>query len=166
MQEEAAVRAVKAVAAALAHAHAHEVVHRDIKPENIFLAKDGTIKVGDWGLAKQYTSEEANLTETGAAMGTPNFISPEQVRAEKVIDTRADIYSLGATFFFLLTGRPPYAAGSVVEIMTRHLRDPPPDVKVLRPEISDRSAEVIKKAMRKKREDRFQTILEMKKALG
>ena len=165
LPEVQALRATRAVARALEHAHARAIVHRDIKPENIFLSHDGQVKLGDWGLAKAYASGDANLTETGAAMGTPNYISPEQVRATKVIDHRADIYSLGATLYFLLVGKPPFPAPTVVEIMTRHLKDPPPDVRAARPGVSQATATIIRKCMEKDPADRYQSAVELLDAL-
>ena len=117
-------------------------------------------------LAKTFAQGDASITETGAAMGTPNYISPEQVRAVDEIDHRADIYALGATLYFMLTGAPPFPAPSVVEIMTRHLKDPPPDPRKENPAVSESSAQLIARAMAKAREDRYQSATDLLEALG
>src|SRR5437773_277635 len=90
---------------ALDYIHQHQLVHRDIKPENILLTPEGTVKLCDLGLAKSTAAAEQSLTQEGIAVGTPYFMSPEQCRGDRDIDIRADLYSLGATLFFLVTGR-------------------------------------------------------------
>ena len=104
----------------LAAAHAVGLVHRDMKPANLLRAENGTIKVADFGLAKPSLSDGHNLTQTGQIVGTPYFMSPEQCEARQ-LDHRSDIYSLGATYYTLLTGADPYQnAGSIVQVMYAH----------------------------------------------
>ena len=102
-----------------------QVVHRDIKPSNIYLSYEGDVKVGDLGLAKSLSSNTTGLTQTGSMMGTPHYMSPEQCRGDKVIDFRADIYSLGCTLFEMLTGKPPYPGNDPIAIVRQHLDSPP-----------------------------------------
>jgi serine/threonine protein kinase len=129
------------------------LIHRDIKPENIFLSADGVAKLGDLGVAK-CADETQGLTIPGGTMGTPNYISPEQVQGMNDVDLRADIYSLGCTLFHLLGGRPPYQGESTVEIIMKHVTEPVPDLCALRPEIPRELAATIMKMMRKSAEAR------------
>ncbi|GMV82457.1 MAG: hypothetical protein AMXMBFR7_36410 [Planctomycetota bacterium] len=117
------------VAKALEAAEKISLVHRDIKPDNILLTANGTPKLADLGLAKQTNSdgEDAGLTQTGKAIGTPFYMAPEQVRGHNdKIDTRTDLYALGATLFHLLTGHPPFQGSTSAEIMSKHLTEKPP----------------------------------------
>ena len=91
---------------AFGYAHKHGIIHRDIKPSNIYILKDGTVKILDFGIAKIF-GEGNEMTQTGTQIGTPVYMSPEQVRAEKGIDKRSDIYSLGVTLYYALNGTPP-----------------------------------------------------------
>ncbi|MBE7464141.1 MAG: protein kinase [Planctomycetes bacterium] len=117
------------VTKALEAAEKISLVHRDIKPDNILLTANGTPKLADLGLAKQTNSdgEDAGLTQTGKAIGTPFYMAPEQVRGHNdKIDTRTDLYALGATLFHLLTGHPPFQGSTSAEIMSKHLTEKPP----------------------------------------
>jgi len=109
-----------------------QIIHRDIKPANIFLSNKGAVKVGDLGLAKSVGSNAGSaLTQSGMTMGTPFYCSPEQAQAEKNIDFRADIYSLGCTLYHMLSGKKPYESGqeqSPMSIMVRQIHDPPPAI--------------------------------------
>ena len=98
------------MADALAHAHQRGLIHRDVKPKNIILTPHGVAKLTDLGLARATDDKEAAESEAGKAYGTPYYISPEQIRGDVDIDFRADIYSLGATLYHLVTGRPPFEA--------------------------------------------------------
>src|SRR5205823_11015310 len=113
------------VAEGLQHAHERGLVHRDIKPANLILARDTrepVVKILDFGLAKATREEgpDAALTGSGMMLGTPHFVAPEQTRDAAAADTRADVYSLGCTLYFLLTGRPPFEGGGVYEILHAH----------------------------------------------
>ena len=109
------------VGRALAHAHGHQVIHRDVKPENILISKAGAVKLCDLGLARSIAREDLSITQSGMAVGTPHYIAPEQARGEQNLDERADIYSLGATIFHLVTGRPVFTGDNSVQIMLKHI---------------------------------------------
>jgi len=117
------------VARALEHAHGQGLIHRDVKPKNIMIADDGSVKLADMGLARVASDVEAAEAEAGRAFGTPYYISPEQIRGEVDIDFRADIYSLGATLYHLVTGRVPFDAPTPAAVMHEHLEKllVPPD---------------------------------------
>src|SRR5205085_7228092 len=108
-----AVRIAREAAQALHYAHEHGVVHRDIKPENLLLTADGNTLVADFGIARALeASPGGRLTQTGLAVGTPAYMSPEQASGERDIDARADIYALGAVLYEMLAGEPPYMAAT------------------------------------------------------
>jgi len=155
------------IASALTHAWEREVVHRDIKPSNIIIAHDGVVKLVDMGLARlEYIDQpEHDETETGVTLGTFDYISPEQARNPRDADIRSDIYSLGCTVFFLLTGRPPYVEGTVVQKLLAHQTNPVPDVRDVRPDVPDALAAVVSTMLAKRPEDRFQTPLDLSIAL-
>jgi serine/threonine-protein kinase len=155
--EKTALRVALQMADVLEHIHQHKMVHRDIKPENILLTSDMTVKLCDLGLAKSTTPSDQSLTQDGLTVGTPYFMSPEQIRGEKDIDIRADLYSLGATLFFLLSQRYPFEGQSAAETMSMHLKQPVPDVRKHAPKISEDFAHVIHKLMAKNRAERYQT---------
>jgi len=159
--EKRALPVALQMAEVLDHIHAHRLVHRDIKPENILLTSDGAVKLCDLGLAKSTNSAAPSLTQDGLAVGTPYFMSPEQIRAEKVVDIRADLYSLGATLYYLVTGKRPYEAASPAETMSRHLTQPVPDPQAAAPHLSAEFARVIRKLMAKAPSDRHQNPREL-----
>ncbi len=145
----------------LAAAHRAGLVHRDVKPANLLLAADGTVKVADFGLAKTELSAAEKVTQSGTVLGTPYFMSPEQCLA-LAVDHRGDIYSLGATYFTLLTGANPYSnAGSIVQIMYGHCHGPIPDPRELSKIVPDACAAIVARAMAKRPEDRYQSGDEM-----
>jgi serine/threonine-protein kinase len=145
----------------LEHIHQNRMVHRDIKPENILLAADGTVKLCDFGLAKSTVSMEQSLTQPGLAVGTPYFMSPEQVRGDPDVDIRADLYSLGATLYFLSTGRYAFEGKSAAETMSLHLNQPAPDPRKAAPHLSEDFGQVILKLLSKDRGERYQTPAEL-----
>jgi serine/threonine-protein kinase len=158
-EEKEALRIVLAIAEALKHAHQRGLIHRDIKPENVILTRDGGVKLADLGLARITDDEKWGLSEAGMAIGTPYYISPEQVRGQTNIDIRADIYSLGATFYQMVTGRVPYGGETPSEVMRKHV-DPnvamvPPDH--LNTNLSGGLGMVVETMMAKNREHRYQT---------
>jgi serine/threonine protein kinase len=110
LEPREAVRIIRAAAEGLAYAHKQGFIHRDIKPHNILLMKNGQVKLADMGIARRNADLDAAFAEVGLAYGTPYYLSPEQVRGDPDIDFRSDIYSLGATFYQMLTGRPPFAS--------------------------------------------------------
>lgn len=146
---------------AFQYAHSKGIIHRDIKPSNIFIDEDNQIKVLDFGIAKIFGAGD-DFTSTGAQLGTPTYMSPEQVKAEKNIDQRTDIYSLGVTLFFLLNGKPPYDSStqSNFEIFNKIVYEPIPDLKGY-PEINA----IIKTAVAKDRNQRFPDARAFKQAL-
>src|SRR5258706_431922 len=105
-----------------------QLIHRDIKPGNIFLSVDGAVKLGDLGLAKIVGSDSTGLTQTGTAMGTPHYISPEQARGDRDLDFRADIYSLGCTLYQMVTQKTPYSGTDAMAVMSLHRDGPPPAI--------------------------------------
>jgi len=156
---EEALRIVLQVAQALAHAARKGVVHRDIKPSNILLTPDGQAKLIDLGLARIQipTNGAADLTASGVTLGTFDYISPEQARNPRAADQRSDIYSLGCTLFYLLTGQPPYPGGNVLQKLLQHQGEPPPDIRKIRKDVPLEVARLLFRMMAKRPEDRFQT---------
>jgi serine/threonine-protein kinase len=144
---------VARVAEALAYAHRANVVHRDIKPANIMYELDtDTVKVTDFGIAR---ITDSSKTKTGLVLGTPSFMSPEQIAGKKV-DGRSDLYSLGVMLFQMLTGVLPFRGDSMAELMFKIANEPAPDIRIIRKEISDRLAAVVAKSLAKKPEERYQ----------
>ncbi|HEY6931615.1 MAG TPA: serine/threonine-protein kinase [Thermoanaerobaculia bacterium] len=154
--EKSAIAVVREAVRALGVAHAEGIVHRDIKPDNIMLTTKGELKLVDLGIAKRL-DEDQDLTQTGQAVGTPQYISPEQIRGLRV-DARADIYSLGATFYHLLTGRPPYKGTSAAVVMTLHLTEPLPDPRTFEPSLSQGVCRVLRKMLAKERDERYSDV--------
>lgn len=153
--EPEALNIVIQVAKALDHAHKAGFIHRDVKPKNIMITKDGTVKLADMGLARAVSDREAAEAEQGKAYGTPYYISPEQIRGELDVDYRADIYSLGATFYHMVTGRVPFEGANPSAVMHKHLKSKltPPDQ--LNPSVSSGVGEIIEVCMAKDREKRY-----------
>lgn len=147
------------VAEALAHASQRDVVHRDIKPSNILITEDGRAKLVDMGLARLHQVEhgESDLTASGVTLGTFDYISPEQARDPRIADVRSDLYSLGCTFFFMLTGQPPFPDGTVLQKLLQHQGDEAPDVRHFRPGLPLEVNRILQKILAKGPEDRFQT---------
>jgi serine/threonine protein kinase len=147
-------------------AQAAGVLHRDIKPANCFVDRDGTVKVGDFGLSISTLGhmESQNLTAPGSLLGTPAFASPEQLRGSQ-LDVRADIYSVGATLYFLLTGKPPHEADSIVALITAVLDKVPASPKSLQPKIPQGLANAVMKCLAKDPKDRFANYAELRNAL-
>jgi len=128
-EEDEAILIVLQIARALQVAHRRNLVHRDVKPANIVLTKDGTAKLADLGMARATTDEAHIKAEKGLTLGTPHYMAPEQIRGRSDVDSRADIYSLGATLFHMVTGRPPFPFATVDEVLKAHLKEEltPPD---------------------------------------
>jgi serine/threonine-protein kinase len=165
LPEKRALEIVSQVALALQCVADSEMVHRDIKPDNILINQAGLAKLADLGLAKEIT-DSAELTQSGQALGTPNYMAPEQVRGEDNIDIRADLYALGATLFHLVTGQPPFKGGTSAEILSKHLVEPAPLAHKLNPQVSDGCSKLICKLMEKKPDDRVQTPKELSERIA
>jgi len=158
LPEQRALEIAQQLAGALHYAHTTAgIIHRDVKPENVLITPDGIPKLADLGLARQVVQGGTDLTRAGVAIGTPNYISPEQVRGQTDLDGRTDVYSLGATLYHLLTGDPPYLGGTPAEVMAKHLSDPVPDARAASPDVSPAAAAVVQKAMAKDRDQRYAT---------
>jgi serine/threonine protein kinase/formylglycine-generating enzyme required for sulfatase activity len=154
----------------LQHAHAKGMVHRDIKPGNLMLSREGNqpvVKVLDFGLSKatREAPVDSGLTNPGQMLGTPDFIAPEQIRDAQSADIRADIYSLGCTLYYLLTGGPPFRAGTLWELYQAHFSTDARWLNLVRPEVPSELAALVARMMAKEPERRFQTPAEVAEAL-
>ncbi len=149
------------MADALAHAHQRGLIHRDVKPKNIILTPQGVAKLTDLGLARQMDDKRAAELEAGKAYGTPYYISPEQIRGDRDIDFRADIYSLGATLYHLVTGRPPFEGETPAAVMHKHLGQALIPADHVNTALSAGVGEIIDIAMAKRREDRYESTEQM-----
>lgn len=158
-----AVDLVRQIAAGMGFAHRRGLVHRDLKPQNVLITEDGHAKVGDFGLAQ--AAETAHLTVPGTVWGTVQYISPEQAQG-LAADSRSDIYSLGAIFYELLTGRLPYEAATPPAIMVKHVYDPPPVLREANPALPAAAERVVTRAMAKNPAERYQTMDELAQALA
>src|SRR5688572_19350915 len=159
--EAEALDIVIQIADALAHAHDRGLIHRDVKPKNILLTPKGVGKLTDLGLARATDDKAAAESEAGKAYGTPYYISPEQIRGDVDIDFRADIYSLGATLYHLVTGRPPFEAETPTAVMHKHLKEPLVPPYHINTALSAGISEIVEIAMAKKREDRYASMHDM-----
>ncbi len=150
-----AVHYLRQTAAALQHAHQAGLIHRDVKPGNLILTKQGQVKLLDLGLAK-FTGQLSNLTivHNETLMGTADFLSPEQALNSHLVDQRADIYSLGGTFYYLVVGHPPFPDGTVAQRLVRHQSVEPPTLASLRPDCPIFLSQLCEWMMRKKVEER------------
>jgi serine/threonine protein kinase len=158
LSEKEALSIIRMAAEALAHAHAGDVVHRDVKPENIILDCEGRAKVSDFGLAMHRDVDHMTLTQEGTMVGSFFYISPEQINGDRSIDGRSDIYSLGATMYFALTGRPPFVGNTPEEVVRRHLSGNVVSPRQYNPKISRYTARVVRKAMACNRAKRYQSM--------
>lgn len=150
-----AVKITTGILSGLAHAHSKEIIHRDIKPSNILIADDWEPKIIDFGLARQ-VNEEKQLTMVGEMVGTAYLMPPEQGLGRKV-DNRADLYSTGVTFFYMLAGRYPFEGKTSIEVIHKHISEPPPNIIQIAPDVPLWAAAIVERFLKKKPEDRFQT---------
>ena len=164
---EEAINYVAQAAEGLAHAHERDLVHRDIKPANLLKTDQGDIKILDLGLAlvSQDESESLTVLHNEKVMGTADYLSPEQAVNSHDVDSRADIYSLGCTLYYLLVGHPPFPKGSLAQRIAMHQSKEPVDIREGRPDCPDSLAHVCQKMMKKNPEQRYQNCAEVKAAL-
>src|SRR5215207_9050310 len=150
---------------ALAYAHLRGVIHRDVKPDNILIdSGSGRVMMTDFGIARAIEGA-TRLTLTGAAVGTPTYMSPEQAVGDRDLDGRSDIYSLGVVGYQMLTGRPPFVAGNSMALLLKHVSERPRPIAELRPEAPPQLCDAIERALRKAPEDRWATAAELRDAL-
>ncbi len=164
-----AVDYIRQAADGLGHAHQSGMVHRDVKPGNLLIDNTGVVKLLDLGLARFFkTTDEESLTikHDEKVLGTADYLAPEQAVDSHQVDARADIYSLGCTMYFALTGHPPFTDGTLVQRLLAHQTKIPPSVRYERPDIDDSLLEILDKMMAKKAADRFQTAAEVSEALA
>ncbi len=166
-----ALRMARQIASSLATAHACDIVHRDLKPENIFLVADHEAqggertKVLDFGICKLGTGD-VTLTQTGAMVGTPVYMSPEQCRGDSDVDGRSDIYAFGCLLFHMLTGRPPFIGEASGDLIVSHLEEAPPAASAFAGGIPPEVDALIQKCMAKERADRYASMADLAHELG
>ncbi len=152
------------IAAALAEAHRLKIIHRDLKPGNVILV-DGRVKVLDFGIARMNDGSSAHLTRTGEVIGSPLFMAPEQIQG-KSLTGACDLYALGVIAFTMLTGREPFISESSTEIVLQHIHNPPPDVRTLRPELSEPWSDLLERLLAKDPAERYASADEMIEAVA
>jgi len=145
---------------ALDYMHKHGVVHRDLKPENVMVIDDDHIKLLDFGIAMKEDARRLTFAGPSPMLGTPDYIAPEQVKGQRG-DQRSDIYALGAMFFEMLTGQPPFTGPSPLAVMNERLIADPPSVRKLNPEVSPQLQEVLYRALERDPRHRYATAHEM-----
>ncbi|TDJ20260.1 MAG: cyclic nucleotide-binding domain-containing protein [Gammaproteobacteria bacterium] len=151
------IQVVRQCAEALEYAHGRGVLHRDIKPANVMLTRDGQVKIGDFGIAKRMTTDD---TETRRMVGSPRYMSPEQVNSENVTN-QTDLYSLGVSMYELLTGKPPFTARGLSQLIMMIRCEEPKPLRARRPEVPESLEAIVKRAMEKSLEWRYQSGAEM-----
>jgi serine/threonine protein kinase len=160
-----AVNIIRQVAAGLHKAAEQKIIHRDIKPENIMITPSGEVKVADFGLARVARDGEGlNLTQVGITMGTPLYMSPEQVEG-RAVDPRSDIYSFGVTSYHMLAGHPPFDGATALNVAVQHLKSEPKRLEVLCPQLPDSLCRIVHKMLAKKPEERYQRAIDLLKDL-
>ena len=148
---QAATFAVQ-IASALQHAHHHGIIHRDVKPSNLFFDSTGNLVLGDFGIARD--THASDITAQGVTVGTYSYMSPEQITADRHIDGRADIYSLGCVIFEMLTGQPPFSGANFAQVWDQHMHKPPPSVRGLGVDCPEWLDQLIRKLLSKQTDDR------------
>ncbi|MCS4485112.1 Stk1 family PASTA domain-containing Ser/Thr kinase [Gleimia sp. 6138-11-ORH1] len=156
-----AVEIISGVLSALEYSHTQGFVHRDIKPGNIMLTNTGKVKVMDFGIARAIADSQATMTQTNAVVGTAQYLSPEQARAE-VVDARSDLYSTGCVLFELLTGRPPFKGDSAVAVAYQHVSEVPPTPSSITQDIPDAIDRVVLKSLAKSKQERYTSAAQMR----
>jgi serine/threonine-protein kinase len=155
LSAQVAIHVMRQVASALQKAGEAGIVHRDIKPENIMITRKGVVKIADFGLARLTLRDDINLTQVGMTMGTPTYMSPEQVHGQKV-DQRSDIYSFGITAYHMLTGRPPFYGETALAVAVKHLKDKPLPLRDKRPDLPVALCDMVHKMIEKDPSKRYQ----------
>jgi serine/threonine-protein kinase len=163
---DAAIRIATEAARALEYAHRHGVVHRDIKPENLLLTSDGSTLVADFGIARALAAADDRLTETGLAVGTPAYMSPEQAAGDKTIDARTDVYSLGTVLYEMLAGEPPFTGPTAQAIIAKRFSGEVPRVRQARPSVPEQVEAAVTRALAPIAADRFASAEEFARALA
>jgi len=159
-----AIECMLQVGKGLSYSHSQGVIHRDIKPANLLRANDGTVKILDMGLARLSNSESSNnvhLTESGVMMGTAASMPPEQARDTRKADARSDLYSLGCTLFYLLTGRTAFSGTTQLDMILSHVNQPIPSLRMTNPQIPAALDKIFQRLVAKNPDDRFQTAEEL-----
>jgi serine/threonine protein kinase len=161
---------IRQAALGLQHAHEQGLVHRDIKPANLMLTTKGVVKVLDLGLARLATTAESSdptdpVTHEGAVMGTPDYMAPEQATDSHAVDIRADLYSLGCTLHYLLTGKPPFPGGTLTDKLMRHQMHSPPRVETLRTDVPSGLAAIVARLLAKQPTERYEMPAQLALAL-
>jgi serine/threonine protein kinase/Flp pilus assembly protein TadD len=163
--EAEALSIASQVAEALSAIHARGLVHRDVKPDNVMIAKGGVAKLMDLGLAKSTRLDQSSLTQTGYALGTPHYMSPEQFQGAEA-DIRSDFYSLGATLYHMLTGHKPFRGATAPEVFKKQINNDLEDPRKIRPELSEGVCHVLEKLMARHPRDRHSSPAELLKDLA
>jgi serine/threonine-protein kinase len=161
MKVESALNILFQATGGLTHAHDRGIIHRDIKPSNLLLRTDGVVKITDMGLARIGWAGDNDPKSQKRLMGTADFIAPEQVINNQGVDARADIYSLGCTFFFLLAGKTPFSGESISQRLAKHQTLPSPDIRTFRSDCPPAIAELLTRMMSKRPEDRPNSATEL-----
>jgi WD40 repeat protein/anti-sigma factor RsiW len=149
-----AARMTLVLARAIEAAHAQGIIHRDLKPANVLIAQDGTLKLSDFGLAKEIGSGDS-LTPTGLTMGTPAYMAPEQARGDRTIGPAADVYAIGAILYEMLTGRPPFSGATPVDVILKVLEEPPTPIGRFRTDVPRDLATICQKCLAKEPASRY-----------
>jgi len=158
LPEKEALSIIRQIARALGHAHANSVVHRDVKPENIMFDVHRVPKLTDFGIAMHHDAQHLTLTQEGVMVGSVHYTAPEQVDGNRDIDARADIYSLGATLYYALTGTTVYTGATAQEILTKHITGGFTSPRDINNQVSRRTAAMVKKMLAKNRNRRYQSM--------
>ena len=157
---------IKQVTRALDHAFRQGIVHRDIKPSNMLIKRNGTVKLTDMGLARSVDETlDSGVTRVGTTVGTVDYMAPEQARDSKAADIRSDIYSLGCTWYHMLTGFPPFPKGSITNKLYAHISNPRPDPRNINPEVPEHVVKIVHKMMARDPAKRYPTPAELLEAL-